>query len=143
MTIFVKSFTRKRTEKPCAQCGVIFIGAGQAKNCPACKKQKIRDANRINQRKFLKKKKGMSIKKILSTLTYLDKLLQDVDKNGSGGLPAEIINQSAEIHELTEGLSIFGKIVRVEALQQRLKAAKIQDDWEAVNAVEAELNAVK
>ena len=144
MTIFVKSFTRKRTEKPCAQCGKIFLGAGQAKDCPACKKQKIRDANRINQRKFLKKKnKGVSIKKILSTLTYLDELMQDVDKNGSGGLSAEIINHSAEINELTEGLAIFGKIVRIEALQQRLKAAKVQGDWEAAKAVEAELKTLE
>lgn len=139
MTIFVNGFIRKRTEKPCAQCGVIFVGAGQAKNCPVCKKQKIRDANRINQQKH----NGMSIKKILSVLTYLDQLLQDVDKNGSGGLPPEIINHSAEIHELTEGLAIFGKIARIEALRQRSEAAKIDGDLDAVEAVEAELKVLE
>jgi hypothetical protein len=85
----------------------------------------------------------MDIKIVMDVLRYLDKLNQDVDKNGSDSLPNEILNHSKEIHELTEGLAIFGKITRIEALEQRLVFAKLHDDREAIEAVKSELKSLE
>ncbi len=49
---------RPKVEKPCIKCRVLFIGAGQAKQCPECRAQQIRDANRINQAKKRQEIKG-------------------------------------------------------------------------------------
>jgi hypothetical protein len=85
----------------------------------------------------------MDIEIVLNVLRYLDKLNQDIEQHGSDSLPSDILNHAAEIHELTEGLAVFGKIVKIEALEQRLVFAKLHDDCEAVEAVKAELKSLE
>jgi len=81
----------------------------------------------------------MDIKIVVEVLRYLDKLNQDIDKNGSDSIPLDILNHSTEIMEFTESLWIFGKAAKIKSLENRLEFAKLHNDDEAVKSVTAEL----
>ncbi len=84
-------------------------------------------------------KQDVSIEVIIEVLRYLDKLNQELDKNGSNSIPFDILNHSTEIMEFTESLWIFGKAAKIKSLENRLEFAKLHNDDEAVKSVTAEL----